>query len=267
LYQVVVAAEAFGVGQDQSILKPMVESIRDNLSSEGDVLSSALLTADTGYSSEANMQYLFEKGINAVVPDTHFRQRDKRIVESETYQQHKAHRRKTRKDKRRGTVVIPATEFVFNQDSNTCVCPAGNEMWLHSEHQDKHGKLKLSFEGKLTDCRHCALKHACMRNPASADTREGHGRQVSITVNTKRTATDWMKRRVDSELGKQIYSHRMSVVEPVFGNIGTNKGLNRFSLRGKSKVQAQWQLYCMVHNIEKVMRYGQVNQRISAIRH
>jgi len=36
----------------------------------------------------------------------------------------------------------------------------------------------------------------------------------------------------------------MSVVEPVFGNIGTNKGLNRFSLRGKTKVQGQWQLFC-----------------------
>lgn len=76
-----------------------------------------------------------------------------------------------------------------------------------------------------------------MRNPSSADTREGNGRQVSKTVNTKRTATDWMKRRVDSQLGKQIYGHRMSVVEPVFGNIGTNKRLNRFSLRGKEKVQ------------------------------
>ncbi|WP_353047677.1 MULTISPECIES: transposase [unclassified Halomonas] len=34
----------------------------------------------------------------------------------------------------------------------------------------------------------------------------------------------------------------MSVVEPVFGNIGTTKRLNRFSLRGKKKVQGQWQL-------------------------
>jgi len=48
----------------------------------------------------------------------------------------------------------------------------------------------------------------------------------------------------------------MSVVEPVFGNIGTNKGLNRFSLRGKKKVQGQWQLYCLVHNIEKLANYG-----------
>jgi hypothetical protein len=41
-------------------------------------------------------------------------------------------------------------------------------------------------------------------------------------------------------------------VEPVFANTGTQKELNRFSLRGKSKMQGQWQLYCMVHNIEKI---------------
>lgn len=67
-----------------------------------------------------------------------------------------------------------------------------------------------------------------------------------------------MMRRVDSKQGKAIYAHRMSVVEPVFGNIGTNKGLNRLSLRGKRKVQGQWQLYCLVHNIEKLANYGAV---------
>jgi hypothetical protein len=39
-------------------------------------------------------------------------------------------------------------------------------------------------------------------------------------------------------------------------NIGTTKRLNRFSLRGKKKVQGQWQLYCLVHNIEKLVNYG-----------
>jgi hypothetical protein len=67
-----------------------------------------------------------------------------------------------------------------------------------------------------------------------------------------------MKHRVDSQKGKLIYSHRMSVVEPVFGNIGTNKKLKSFSLRSKTKVQAQWQLYCMVHNIEKLMNDGEL---------
>ena len=100
-----------------------------------------------------------------------------------------------------------------------------------------------------------------MENPDSANHRKGAGRQVSFIINDKRkpTYTDWMKHRVDSKEGKQIYSHRMSVVEPVFANIGTNKGLNRFSLRGKKKVESQWQFYCMVHNIEKLTNYGQIS--------
>ena len=34
--------------------------------------------------------------------------------------------------------------------------------------------------------------------------------------------------------------------------------LNRFSLRGKTNVQGQWQLYSMVHNIEKPKNYGKM---------
>jgi hypothetical protein len=32
--------------------------------------------------------------------------------------------------------------------------------------------------------------------------------------------------------------------------------LKRFSLRGTAKVNTQWMLYCLVHNIGKVQRYG-----------
>lgn len=77
-------------------------------------------------------------------------------------------------------------------------------------------------------------------------------------LSLKENVTDWTRERIDSDKGKQIYSHRMSVVEPVFGNIGTNKKLNRFSLRSKTKVQNQWRMYCLVHNIEKLKNYGQL---------
>lgn len=99
-----------------------------------------------------------------------------------------------------------------------------------------------------------------MQTPSAADHRHGKGRQVSFALDQNRSPnyTDWMKHRVDSPEGKRIYSHRMSVVEPVFGNIGTTKRLDRFSLRGKRKVQGQWQLYCLVHNIEKLANYGQL---------
>jgi hypothetical protein len=45
-------------------------------------------------------------------------------------------------------------------------------------------------------------------------------------------------------------------VEPVFANIRHNKRLARLNLRGRAKVNAQWHLYCMVHNIEKLAGSG-----------
>ena len=132
---------------------------------------------------------------------------------------------------------------------------------LYSQRVDACGHHKVFFQGRLNQCRHCKLKEQCMRNPSAADHRKGKGRQVSFIIEKGKRApnyTDWMKHRVDSPKGKQIYSHRMSVVEPVFGNIGTNKGLRRFGLRGKKKVQGQWRLYCLVHNIEKLANYGRM---------
>jgi hypothetical protein len=54
------------------------------------------------------------------------------------------------------------------------------------------------------------------------------------------------------------YSRRIGVVEPVFANICSTLGLNRFSLRSKRKVDIQWKLYCLVHNLLKIHRYGEV---------
>ena len=91
-----------------------------------------------------------------------------------------------------------------------------------------------------------------MVSPESANHRKGDGRQVSFRVYSETpTYTDWIKARIDSDEGKRIYSHRMSKVEPVFANLEHNKGLKRFSLRGKKKVQAQWKLFASAHNIEK----------------
>jgi len=142
----------------------------------------------------------------------------------------------------------------------TCICPAGNSLSHRSTKKDSNGNTKAFFEGKLLQCRNCHCKIECMHNPGAADHHKGKGRQVSFIIEKDKqfNYTDWMKERVDSEEGKLIYSHRMSVVEPVFGNIGTNTKLNRFSLRGKTKVQSQWRLYCIVHNIGKIMNYGKI---------
>jgi len=45
-------------------------------------------------------------------------------------------------------------------------------------------------------------------------------------------------------------------VETVFANISYNKRLTRFNHRGREKVNTQWNLYCMVHSIEKLAKSG-----------
>jgi transposase len=257
-HQIIVEAQVFGEGQEHHTLKPILDGINTRYKRAGisdDILDEqVIVTADTGFSNDANNEYLKEAGINAYIPDNQFRSRDK------AFGSQKDKHGKRHQDGRKGVkAIIPASEFTFDKKRKTCICPAGNEMLLYREEHVSEGKKKLHFEGRLTDCRHCPLKEQCMRNPSSADTRDGHGRQVSTTWTNGRTATDWMKQRVDSLEGKTIYSHRMSVVEPVFGNIGTNKRLNRFSLRGKKKVQGQWQMFCLVHNIEKLMNYGAIH--------
>jgi hypothetical protein len=48
----------------------------------------------------------------------------------------------------------------------------------------------------------------------------------------------------------------LAIAELVFANIRTNKHLDRFTLRGKAKVNIQWLIYCLVHNREKIRNYG-----------
>jgi hypothetical protein len=51
------------------------------------------------------------------------------------------------------------------------------------------------------------------------------------------------------------YGRRFATVERVFGNVRANKRLNRFTLRGQAKVDGQWKLFALVHNIEKWANY------------
>ena len=68
--------------------------------------------------------------------------------------------------------------------------------------------------------------------------------------------TQRMIQRFDSSRGRHYYSRRMGTVEPVFANIRSAIGLDRFNMRGRRKVDAQWKLFCLVHNIGKLARYG-----------
>jgi hypothetical protein len=272
-HQVIIDAQAFGEGAEHHTLKPVIETIQKRYKklglSEDIFATQTVFTADTGFANEANMKYLHEENINAYVPDNKFRSRDPKFAK-----QKEKYGKRHQENKKLSKVIIPTSEFSFDPVNEQCVCPAGEQLSSRGKRDDEHGNSRIYFEGKLLQCRHCEIKEKCMTNPRAADHRKGSGRHVSFLLNAKRkpTHTDWMKHRIDSQLGKQIYSHRMSVVEPVFGNITTNKRLSRFSLRGKEKVNAQypkhslrswgrlWQLFCVIHNIEKLKNYGNMEQ-------
>jgi hypothetical protein len=70
---------------------------------------------------------------------------------------------------------------------------------------------------------------------------------------------DEMKAKIDTPQGKQIYARRLAIVEPVFANICVQKRLDRFTLRTKAKVDVQWRLFALVHNIGKIHTFGTAN--------
>ena len=256
-HQVIVDAQAFGSGQEHYTLQPVLTSLEQRYSELGisDDLygSGAVVTADTGFANESNMAYLYEKGVNGYIPDNKFRERLK-VFSGQKKKYGKRHQKPGSKPP---SLTYPASAFQFDPKSLRCTCPSGEEISFRGIRKDAYGNERATFEGRLNQCRHCAINDRCMKNPASSIPRTGNGRQVSFAMSEKKpTYTDWMKHRVDSDYGKYIYSHRMSVVEPVFANIGTQKRLNRFSLRGRKKVDGQWKLYCMVHNIEKLANYS-----------
>ena len=63
------------------------------------------------------------------------------------------------------------------------------------------------------------------------------------------TPVERMKRKLQTKVGKAIYATRKCVVEPVFGQIKQARGFRQFVLRGKEKVNGEWALLCLTHNI------------------
>jgi len=250
--QLILGLEGFGSGPEQHTLEPMVTSIEYNLSMDlGD--GETVLTADTGFFSEKNMKYVFEKGVDAIIPDGKFRQRQEGIGDSKTYQEHKQKHKKNRSDRAKSSDQIPKSEFIVDLKSKTCICPAGKEMMYHAEREDEARGTYSRFRGKLSDCRACKLSSKCMQNPVTT-----RGRQVQfLNEETKKVKySDLMKQKIDSEQGAEEYAKRMWIIEPVFGNITSNLGLDKLSLRGKDKVTGQGTLFALVHNIGKLWRYG-----------
>jgi hypothetical protein len=160
---------------------------------------------------------------------------------------------------RREPAVYPPSAFTYDPVARTCVCPAGKTLYRKGAANVTNGLVGAHFRGAKRDCLPCAQRARCLRTPETTAVRNVaffHGRVEPPP--TPETHTARMRRRIDSPEGRALYAQRFGVVEPVFGNLCHNKGLDRFTLRGRTKVNAQWQLFCLVQNIEKLahLRYA-----------
>src|SRR5687768_5891919 len=138
----------------------------------------------------------------------------------------------------------------------TSRCPAGNRLYGNGSNINVNGFIGMRFRGAKSVCGPCILRQRCLKTPETTQTK-----QVTIFIGrseeNKQSPIERMRRKFDTLFGRFIYNKRIAIVEPVFGNL-KNKGMDRFTLRGKQKVNTQWQLFSLVHNIEKIAHVGAV---------
>jgi transposase len=178
---------------------------------------------DAGYGSEENYLYLEEEGAEAYVKYNTFHLEQK----------------KRKQDRFR------AASFSYDDDEDEFICPAEQRLsyrWTQPYQTENGFQTELRVY-ECEDCSRCELKTQC--------TRAVGNRQI-------RTSLRWRElqqvatRKLTSEQGLRLRSKRPVEAESVFARLKHNWGVRRFLLRGKDKVEVEWGLLSIAHNLAKV---------------
>jgi transposase len=62
----------------------------------------------------------------------------------------------------------------------------------------------------------------------------------------------FMRRVLEGDHGRALYSKRKHSIEPVFGQIKANRRIDRFLRRGRAAVRSEWRLIAASHNLLKL---------------
>jgi len=240
-HQIIVHGEAFGSGQDAKHLEPMVDGAKANMQKIGqraDYFNGKILTADANYHNQSNLKKCHDEQLDAYIPDLKFRNRDSRFA--------KRPRKKTKKGEK-----FVLEDFKHNKTADCYICPNGKVLKRNIKRHTVDHNIYRRYLADVKDCSSCSLKRRCFYR------KNTKRRSLDVPIGAASTNfSKAMQNKVDSDKGRKIYPQRFAVVEPVFANIKTQKRLNHFTLRGKVKVNIQWMLYCMVHNIEKIINFA-----------
>ena len=233
--QIIVAADAYGSVAEGQFFSGMLEKTERNMRAvkgKEEPLGGTVMLGDTAYFSEDNLQEAKKKGMEAVIPDEGYRNRDEGMKDGK---------------RREGKERFDARYFKYEVRGNYYVCPKGKVLSFRR-------KVKLNrnegnkYESKTSDCAGCPYMDKCIGN------RNGVKRYRTLYIPVskyKENLCQRMREKIDKRKYKKIYARRMQIIEPVFADITYCKGITRFTLRSRGKVRIQWMLYCIVHNIGK----------------
>jgi transposase len=210
--QVILAASLVRDEADTAQLIPMQEQVLENAGR-----SPVISTADSGFFTLDNMEYLRDSRLFALIPDNMY------------------HLEKLGKTK-----FYPISKFKYDEKTDTFTCPAGMTL-VHSGSSMYQGYRLDGYRCRENECRTCVIRTRCT-----------DGLQRKISLNERDPLRQNMRARLDTSLGAQIYKERMSIVEPVFGDIKENMGFRQFQLRGLEKTSIEFYLICIAHNLKKI---------------
>jgi len=257
-HQVIMHAEAMGNGQDSDNLEPMLKGAKENIKVIGrgeDYFEGKTLSADANYHNNSNIKICEDEKIDAYIPDTGFRKRDERYKNQNRFKDGVRKRPKKKAHNPRKE-IYSWEEFEYDEEIKKYKCLNGKYLNQQSLNHKVRNKVYKYYRAKESDCKECALRSKYLSK------EDGKTRGLLIPIGYRKdseklfTHSQKMQQKIDTEEGKKIYSKRLGIIEPVFANIRSQKRLDRFTYRGKVKVNIQWLLYCMVHNIEKICNYG-----------
>jgi transposase len=218
--QIIVSYGVFPNPTDSKTLPDMIRGIQEEYGKSPDYL-----IADAGYGSEENFTFLRNAGIEAVVK----------------YNMYERLRR--RKPLKR---PFTTETLHYNSKEGYVVCPMGQRMELcrTGTRISKGGYEREVGYYKAKNCDSCPLQGVC--NGESGDRIV----EVSREWREQRSAVDEL---LETDFGRKLYARRKIDVEPVFGNIKHNKGIRRFTLRGKKGVMTEIGLVATAHNLRKMI--------------
>jgi transposase len=256
-HQIIVHAEAFGSGQDHENLAPMMAGAKRNMQAIGQgesYFEGKQLSADSNYHNYANLARCKDEGLDAYIPDPQFRKRDERFAGQQRFKDGINPRKGAKKQQFKKGDSFTADNFFFDELKQAYICPHDKVLKCNAHgHRIRHRVYDI-YRARQEDCANCPFRLKCLSKP------QIQRRYLVVTPDSQKASlVDEMKAKIDTPQGKQIYARRLAIVEPVFANIRAQKRLDRFTLRTKVKVDVQWRLFALVHNIGKIHHYGLPN--------